>query len=379
MSDDAFNGLTALKSLSLSGNPLFPLSTLYKLNSLTSLQIHYNSYRTLSPDPFEQLASLYYIYADNPFLCDCSLRWTSLVSQYSLSIQSAYCLEPSKVYRTAIISQSLYTNCAADKSYNCFSKSISCPIELVCRNTANSYACTCADGFSLSHTGQCYDEDECQLGLANCEYQCNNTVGSYECYCNTGYQLSSDDRTCEDVDECALGAKQCLNGEICDNTIGSFACRETDCVISCQKGKPCTCCNGYRFDYNSRCVDIDECHTNNGGCQGTCINTEGGYSCNQTTIDNYLLAFLVISLIAGFILAILIFFLLVLLIRQRRKRRYEGIPHPLQNEYEGIYDIPIEDFTGNEPLIEKLSTNDDSINNSLEIYPLPIAEVQYAN
>ena len=281
VSDDAFNGLTALKYLSLSGNPLFPLTTLYKLNALTSLQINYNSYRTLSPDPFEQLASLRYIYADNPFFCDCSLRWTSVVSQYSLSIQTAYCLEPGKVYRTAITSKTLYTNCTADDSYNCFSKSISCPTKLVCRNTANSYACTCTDGFSLSHTGQCYDEDECHLGIANCEHYCNNTIGSYECYCNTGYQLSADDRSCEDADECALGTEQCLDGETCVNTIGSYACRETGCGLLCEhpQDHTCICCVGHHLFNHTQCLDIDECQETTDKCDMNCHNTKGSYQC----------------------------------------------------------------------------------------------------
>ena len=430
VSDEAFNGLTALESLSLSGNPLFPLTTLHKLNALTSLQINYNSYRTLSPDPFEQLASLRYIYADNPFFCDCSLRWTSVVSQYSLSIQSAYCLEPGKVYRTAITSKTLYTNCTVDESYNCFSKSISCPTELVCRNTADSYACTCADGFSLSHTGQCYDEDECQLGTSKCE-NCNNNIGSYECYCNTGYQLSADDRSCEDVDECALGTEQCLNGEICTNTMGSFACRETGCVISCQEGKSCTCCNGYRLDTDSKCIDIDECEeltnncdtncqnlqggyhcycdpgyrlvnhlvcrdideclSNNGGCQGMCVNTQGSYFCNNTNgniltqtsetdhhINGYLLAFLILLIVINFLVVLIVaIFVLVVMRGRRKKNSYQGVIQSNPVYIEGIYDLPSEDFGASATLMEKVNTTDDSMSeNSLELYPAPVDGVQ---
>ena len=266
-----------------------------------------------------------------------------------------------RVYRTAITSQSLYTNCTADKSYNCFSKSISCPTEFLCRDTASSYACTCADGFSLSHSGQCYDEDECQLGIANCEHQCKNTDGSYECYCNTGYQLSADDRSCEDVDECGESTDKC----------------ETYCQ-NVQGGYQCYCNAGYRLVNQISCVDIDECLTNNGECQGTCINTQGSHSCNcNCNVLNYLLAFLVILLIVIVILVILII-VVCLLMSRRRKSSYEAISHPHPSEGEGIYDVPAEDFTENEPLIDKLSTNDDSnSDNSLEINPLPIAEVQY--
>ena len=282
VSDEAFNGLTALKYLSLSGNPLFPLNTLYKLNALTALYINYNSYRTLSPEHFEQLASLQTVFADNPYFCDCSLRWTSVVSQYSLTFQTAYCLEPGKVYRTAITSASLYTNCTTDESYNCFSKTATCPTEYVCRDTASSYACTCADGFSLLTTGECVDEDECEQGKSKCEYQCNNTIGSYECSCDTGYQLSGDDRSCEDVDECAIGIAQCMSGETCVNTVGNYACRESGCVQSCENPQDhsCTCCDGFRLYNNSQCIDIDECDESIDECDMNCHNNKGSYACS---------------------------------------------------------------------------------------------------
>ena len=262
VSDEAFVGLTALKSLSISGNPLFPLNTLSRLTAVTSLQINYNSYRTLPPDPFEQMQSLSYLYADNPFFCDCSLRWTSVVSQYSLYIQSAYCLEPSKVYRTSITSTSLYTNCTVDRSYGCFSKSVSCPIEFVCRDTGTSHACTCADGYNLLYTGVCVDENECELGQDSCAQHCNNTIGSFECYCDPGYQLTADDFSCEDIDECQELTSECDTN--CHNTKGSYEC---------------SCTQGYQLVNQLKCIDIDECQTSNGGCDNMCVNTVGSYQC----------------------------------------------------------------------------------------------------
>ena len=281
-SPDAFNGLSKLIHLSLSGNPLFPLGSIYRLTKLVRLQLNYNSYRTLSPDPFEQLNNLRYIYADNPYFCDCNLRWTSVVAQYGIQFISATCLEPSKAYNSLITNEKLYTNCTIDRSYNCFNKSNTCPTDFVCKDLVTRTACTCTDGFVLLSSGKCVDEDECDPANTYCEQYCNNTVGSYECYCDIGYQLSADDRSCEDVDECELGLGPCLIDETCINTIGSYACKETGCVISCEnpQNNICTCCDGYNLFNRSHCVDIDECHESLDTCEMNCQNTKGGYQCS---------------------------------------------------------------------------------------------------
>ena len=413
VSDEAFNGLTALKYLSLSGNPLFPLNTLYKLNALTTLLINYNSYRTLSPEHFEQLASLQTVYADNPYFCDCSLRWTSVVSQYSLTIQTAYCLEPGKVYRTAITTASLYTNCTSDESYTCFSKTATCPTDYVCRDTATSYACTCADGFSLLSTGKCLDEDECQVGKSPCEYQCNNTIGSYECSCETGYQLSADDKSCEDVDECAIGIAQCMSGETCVNTVGNYACREFGCVESCANPQDhsCTCCVGFRLYNNSQCLDIDECDESidecdmncyntkgsyqcscisgfqlvnetkcidideclieNGGCNDFCMNSIGSYTCKSQSNEVVAILSVVISLlvIALFILLTVVTIIPLIMFARHKKNAYQSVFQPKTKDREPIYDVPKQEN----------STYDNISEDSVEVYPAPNAAVQLIN
>jgi hypothetical protein len=70
-----------------------------------------------------------------------------------------------------------------------------------------------------------------------------------------------------DVDECSTGADNCSANGICTNTPDSFTC---------------SCITGFTGD-GVTCTDIDECLTNNGGCDttpsATCINTVGSRSC----------------------------------------------------------------------------------------------------
>ena len=280
-SPDAFNGLSKLIHLSISGNPLLPLHSIYRLTKLSRLQLNYNSYRTLSPDDFEPLNNLRYVYADNPYFCDCSLSWTSVVVQYGLQFISATCLEPSKSYKSDITNEKLYTNCTDNGVFNCFNRSKTCPPDYICRDLSNHTACTCEDGFILLSSGKCVDDDECELGITNCKHDCHNTIGSFECSCDIGYQLSADDRSCEDVDECEVGIGPCLMDETCINTMGSYVCKETGCVISCDNPKDniCTCCDGYRLFNRSHCVDIDECQESLDTCEMNCQNTKGGYQC----------------------------------------------------------------------------------------------------
>ena len=279
VSDEAFTGLVKLLYFSISANPLFPLKMLSHLLSLTLLQISYNSYRTLSPEPFQQLTNIRYIFADNPFFCDCRLRWTSVVKQYNLYFQSSYCLEPSIVYRSSISTDSLYTNCTDKSTYSCFSKSIVCPQGYICRDTPTGPACTCKDGYVLHNTGECIDEDECMEGLDQCEQHCNNTIGSYQCYCNVGYGLAGDGVSCVDIDECVVGTDRCVSGQTCVNTQGGYTCTEGACIEECSNSS-CTCCTGYRLNDNTQCVDIDECKESTDLCEMNCLNAEGSYRCS---------------------------------------------------------------------------------------------------
>uniref|UniRef100_A0A673WTQ5 Signal peptide, CUB and EGF-like domain-containing protein 2 n=1 Tax=Salmo trutta TaxID=8032 RepID=A0A673WTQ5_SALTR len=176
----------------------------------------------------------------------------------------------------------------------------------VCVNNMGSYECMCKQGFFLSdnqHTcihrsdgewtsvcvcvvcvcvcGLCVNNpycpahftvapssgncniDECQEAFNNggCDHFCKNTVGSFECSCQKGHKLLTDERTCQDIDECSF-ERTC--DHTCVNYPGSF-----DCV----------CQEGYTLYGLTHCGDIDECSINNGSCEHSCVNTQGGYEC----------------------------------------------------------------------------------------------------
>ncbi|XP_078603619.1 uncharacterized protein LOC144877552 isoform X4 [Branchiostoma floridae x Branchiostoma japonicum] len=69
--------------------------------------------------------------------------------------------------------------------------------------------------------------------------------------------------TGRDVDECAEETDNCSPQATCSDTPDSFTC---------------TCNPGYTGN-GVTCTDVDECASNNGGCEGTCTNNVGSFDC----------------------------------------------------------------------------------------------------
>ena len=329
VSDNVFEGLTDLTYLGLNNNPGFPLTALIQAKSVIFLYLSYNGYHTLEPYVFQQMNSLTILHLSDPFVCDCDLRWTSLVGQYGLTIQSSGCSESSDHFSRSITITTLYTNCSQTESFQCFDKSIICPENQVCHNNENSHFCGCPRGYALHSSGQCKDVDECDE-TTNCQHACQNTEGSFHCTCDEGYELSSNGYSCDDIDECQVSNGGCEFG--CRNTVGSYQCycyyghkltNETHCdneiqyiVIqgikdgdsqfacygdfnltitnfTCENIPPTSatttmlttttassgCPIGYVQRYSGECTDEDECdfYTN---CQHSCVNTEGSFHCD---------------------------------------------------------------------------------------------------
>lgn len=142
------------------------------------------------------------------------------------------------------------------------------------------FCASCTEGYFMEH------RNETHVVCKECYSSCTKCTGAedYECVlCKQGYELYHN--RCMDIDECDRGFAQCSADQYCANTEGSFECRACDkaCVgckgagrINCKK-----CNTGYIRD-GTRCVDIDECSTQENICSGEkqlCENSEGGYFC----------------------------------------------------------------------------------------------------
>ncbi|CAH1253065.1 MUC4 [Branchiostoma lanceolatum] len=127
--------------------------------------------------------------------------------------------------------------------------------------------CECDEGWE---GGQCNrDADECSYLIDDCNpdiSDCENTVGSYNCRCHDGY-FSVNRTYCIDVvhvDECATDNGGC----------------EQNCVDSLTSYH-CTCNDGYNLAADGHaCNNIDECSVDMGGCDHACRDTVGGYECS---------------------------------------------------------------------------------------------------
>lgn len=150
------------------------------------------------------------------------------------------------------------------------------PCRQVCRVVGGSAMCSCFPGYAIMADGvSCEDQDECLLGAHDCSRRqfCVNTLGSFYCVnhtvlCAEGFILNAH-RKCVDINECVTELHTCSRGEHCVNTVGSFRCY-----------KALTCEPGYVLE-DGECVDVDECARGTHTCQAgfSCQNTKGSFYC----------------------------------------------------------------------------------------------------
>ncbi|XP_065362088.1 cubilin homolog [Calliphora vicina] len=141
-----------------------------------------------------------------------------------------------------------------------------------CINQFGSYSCICQPGWFGIHCtqrkGDCMQSSIWELcGHGTC-VSSNDTFG-YKCICDQGWKTNGLTPACTvDVDECAESHTACVTK--CINLPGSFTCAP---------------CPAGLMGNGVNCRDIDECATQNGGCnlspKVSCINSYGSYHCGE--------------------------------------------------------------------------------------------------
>ncbi|KAK3286035.1 hypothetical protein CYMTET_6381 [Cymbomonas tetramitiformis] len=155
------------------------------------------------------------------------------------------------------------------------------------------YRCgPCPEGMTGSGE-DCMDVDECAVGMQASEdasanttrpcdplTQCMNHPGGFWCSaCPAGYtnSRSPDGITvCLDINECHTANGGCDFLTNCVNHLGSSMCGD--------------CPAGYSGDGESGCYDVDECSApDRGGCapQAKCVNLKGGSTCGECEPAEY--------------------------------------------------------------------------------------------
>ncbi|XP_028846293.1 low-density lipoprotein receptor-related protein 2a isoform X3 [Denticeps clupeoides] len=102
------------------------------------------------------------------------------------------------------------------------------------------------DGKVCDRTDDCLDNsdekgcgiNECtDPSMHHCDHNCTDTPTSFTCTCRPGYRLMSDNRTCDDVNECADTPSVC--SQVCENTAGSHVCKCAPGFLREPDGRSC--------------------------------------------------------------------------------------------------------------------------------------------
>ena len=152
-----------------------------------------------------------------------------------------------------------------------------CHLNSTCANSKGSYNCLCKAGFFGN--GYSCQEGHCTDDLCDLNEDCVSPT-TLDCRCKDGFERD-ETGICVDIDECLTNGDICDVNADCSNTDGSFECECHEgffgsglyCFIgsctasNCQANEKCAsptsidceCAEGFVYNNQSVCVDIDEC------------------------------------------------------------------------------------------------------------------------
>lgn len=137
---------------------------------------------------------------------------------------------------------------------------------VMCSDADDKVTCICASGYT-DDNGKCVAVPGCEnKPCGDLPNTCGEASDGFSCMCGSGFS-GTGTKTCDDINECATDNGGCDALTDCTNTAG---------------GRTCSACPaGYTGDGATGCVETNECNTNNGGCDAltTCTNTPGGRTC----------------------------------------------------------------------------------------------------
>lgn len=282
--DRCFAGTPELKLLHLNDNSLnyLPIRSYRVISGLEELDLSTNNLRFIPSDAFAGMKSLQTVFLnsanlsfiqdgslneltalktlhlyDNPFSCDCNLRWLlewlNSTDKLDIKLKSPSkmtCSYPKELNGSVLIQQvvsNFKCSCEAcqrnircsgltNLTCSCLNGSATNSCDVTCRstNSSNRKRCVFADD-------RCYCNQ--QSKIPTCHKNAVLVVSKerkYSCICNEGY--TGDGLECRDINECLLVQNRCYrNTTECINIDGSYVCdckpgyaAQTDDVNNCE-------------------------------------------------------------------------------------------------------------------------------------------------